>query len=771
MSEVVLADGTGDPSTIPTDAMPVISWKKKNNALSIKTKGGWLKLQPVLRKALRVQFAEEHKLDSAKNYGVLKEPDAVEWTLEVDANTLSMITPDFIVKISRSTSRIQLFSADGSLLLQEPAQGGRVNIGEHVRISNVFELTPDEALYGLGQYRDNVLNLRGHKRELVQFNTQAAVPVLLSTKGWGMFWDNPGRTLFSDGAGGMSFASDEGSELSYYLFVGDHLDDIVAAYRELTGPAPLPPKWALGYHQSRNKYRTQDEVLSIAKRMREEHIPMDSIFIDYFYWEKHKTGSHKFDEDLFPDVPGMLKTLHDELNTKVVITVWPTFAKGTKHYEELHANGFLLEGVKALDGTVYDAFNPSAAAMYWNQLMETLIPTGIDGFFLDGPEPDHVNSFLKSTTYDGPATHVRNLYPLVHATTFANGLLEAYPNKRPYILTRCAWAGQQRTGTAVWSGDIKSDFDELRKQVTAGLNFVASGIPYWTTDIGGYSGGDAADESYREVFTRWWQYGTFCPVFRAHGRRFPGDRTGPNELWAFGPKVQSICSNFGNLRYRLMPYIYSLSDRVWSEDYTPMRLMAFDFPQDKKVRDIKDQFMYGPAFMVNPVLAAGVNQRDVYLPAGSSWFDFWSGQVLTGGQTLSAPAPIERIPLFVRAGSIVPMGAKDQYVGEASGSPIEIRVYRGADGMFTLYEDDGESHSYQKGVHVRIPFHWSERLQTLTIGQREGDFSGMQKAKTFHIVWVAQKHGVGVDSTKADHVVEYTGRPVKIRPSSVVEQK
>lgn len=740
---------------------PVISWKKDKDALWIETKAGMLRLKPYEFGALSVCLGTADAIGSEKNYAVPVDPQGAKFTVQETGMQIRLKTSRFSAAVDKMTGQISLYDGSDRLLVQEYPGGGRSEVGQNAKVACRFRLSPDEPVYGLGQFRDNVLNLRGKRRELVQFNTQAAVPVLYSTKGWGILWNNPSRTIFQDGETGMSFQSDIGNILSYYYFVGDKLDDLIASYRSLTGKAPMVPYWSLGYHQSRNKYATQKEVLDVAERMYRENIPMSTIFIDYFYWQKYGTGSHKFDETLFPDVPGMLNSLHKDYNTHAVITMWPTFRPGIPNYEEFKEKGLLLDGAKALDGIIYDAFSPEAAKIYWKQVLP-LVNLGIDGWFLDGPEPDQVNSFLPTMTHDGPALKVRNLYPLVHATTFYNGLLEARPNQRPYILTRCAWASQQRIGTAVWSGDIPTTFDELRKQVTAGLNFVASGIPYWTTDIGGYSGGDPADENYREVFTRWFQYGTFCPVFRAHGRRYPGDTKVPNELWAYGKTAQKICTDFINLRYALFPYIYTLSGQITRNHYTPMRLLAFDFPEDKNVLDCKDQFMYGPSLLVCPVLNAGERERSVYLPSGRSWFDFWSGKLYRGGMTMNAEAPIDRIPVFVPAGAIIPMNLTP-LMNPDSGAPVEIRVYSGADGQFEWYEDDGKTFDCEKGAYSLIPVLWNDKSKTLTIGKRQGKYEGMSKERELRIVLVSSENGVGLQKNVPDRVVKYTGKKINIK--------
>ncbi|MGQ8336205.1 TIM-barrel domain-containing protein [Sunxiuqinia sp. A32] len=740
----------------------VSKYKTEGSSVWITTTDGVLRVEPFLPQVLHIQFGTRSAIDSAHSFGVLRSPEDIKFKVKETKTMIRLESQNFSVYVDKKDGCLSFHGSKGKKLLEENSRATKFSGSKP---ASQFILTPSEAIYGLGQFRDHELNLRGKQRELVQFNTQAAVPVLLSTNGWGIFWDNPSRTLFNDGKEGMSFTSDEGKIVDYYVFTGNNLDELIHAYRELTGEAPMLPYWSLGLHQSRNKYASQKEVLSVAKKMRDSKIPMSSIFIDYHYWGKYGTGSHKFDESIFPDVKGMLDTLHNQYHTKAVMTVWPTFKPGSENYEAMEKGGYLLEGAKALDGTIYDAFNPDAAKLYWSQVEKGLMGLGIDGWFLDGPEPDQVNSFLKTTTFAGPALAVRNLYPLVHSTTFYNGLLKVHPNQRPYMLTRCAWAGQQRNGTAIWSGDIGTDFKELKQQVTAGLSFVTAGIPYWTTDIGGYSGGDATDPDYREVYTRWFQYGTFCPVFRTHGRRLPdnGKSNGPNELWAFGDTVQKICTEYDELRYRLLPYIYSLTAKVTFQDYTPMRLLAFDFPEDEKVLNLKDEFMYGPAFLVCAVVEKGVTHKNVYLPEGAIWIDFWTGASFKGGQAILAEAPISRIPMYVRAGSILPMGPVEQYAGEKSGDPIQIRIYPGANGEFELYEDDGETFNYKKGEYSKILFQWDDSSKTLNISPQKGKYDGMQTDRIFNIVLVNENQGTGIYEAAKSISVYYSGDKVKLK--------
>lgn len=477
------------------DCYVTVSWEEKDSVLWVTTTDGILYLQPYASGSVHVMYGTAGELKSSRSYAVAQCPAVAPFKVSDDGDVLRMTTANFTVDVDKRSGGLRLTDASGRLLVEDLSEGTRGKVvGDSVRPACKLRIRPDDALYGLGEFRDGLMNLRGARRELVQFNTQAAVPVIYSTGGWGLFWDNPSRTPFCDDATGMSFASDYGKRVDYYLFVASTIDGLVASYRSLTGAAPMPPDWALGFHQSRNRYSSQKEVLDVAERMRKENIPLSTLFIDYHYWGKYGTGSQRFDEDRFPDAAAMIKQLHDEYDIKVVLTMWPCFKPGTPNYEDLSKQGFILEGSKAIDGYIYDAFNPKAAEAYWEKAVP-LMSLGVDGWFLDGPEPDHVESFLPQMTHDGPALKVRNIYPLVHATNFFNGIRRTFPDTRPYFLTRCAWAAQQRLGTAIWSGDIPTTFDELAFQVTAGLNFTATGIPYWTTDIGGYAGGDPTDKA------------------------------------------------------------------------------------------------------------------------------------------------------------------------------------------------------------------------------------------------------------------------------------
>jgi alpha-D-xyloside xylohydrolase len=727
------------------------SGKVSAKAYCITTKKGKIYLAPYDIGAIRVRFVNFGNEKPVSSYAVTSDFPASGYDVEETGGRITLKTHLCSITFDKTSEELTFSDAGQKKLL--------VEIERDIRQSRFRLPSDDEALYGLGQFRDHHLNLRGKTRELVQFNTQAAVPVILSTGGWGIFWDNPSRTVYRDDKNGMCFTSDYGDAKDYYVFTGKSLDELVSVYRRLTGQAPMIPLWALGYHQSRNKYATQTEVLNIANRMVTEKIPFGSIFIDYYYWGKYGTGSHRFDESLFPDRKTMLDSLHNVHHTHAVITVWPTFKPGTEHYREMHDRGFLIEGAKALDGIVYDVFNPQARDLYWQQL-QPLIETGFDGWFLDGPEPDHIPSFLAATTFAGPALTVRNLYPLLHSENFYRRYRQLYPGKRPYLLTRCAWASQQRAGTAVWSGDIPTTFDELGKQVTAGLNFTATGIPYWTTDIGGYSGGNPADESYRELFARWFEYGVFCPIFRSHGRRDPGDTRGPNELWAYGTDIQKICTEYIRLRYALMPYIYSLSGLTTHCNYTPMRLLAFDFPEDPAVFDCKDEFMYGPSLLVCPVTKAGATTREVYLPKGATWRNFWTGQACWGGQTVTVEAPLHIIPVFVKEGAIIPV-YPERRPDDQPESPVKLYVFTSDDGCFEWYNDDGVSFDYEEGDYSFIPVSYDCRKRELVFEEQKGTYATGQ-TREIQIVAVDKNYD-NLFAIPVTRKISYNGTKMRVK--------
>ena len=565
----------------------------------------------------------------------------------------------------------------------------------------------------------------------------------------------------------ISWKSEAGDGIDYTVFYGPTLDHVMASYRDLTGQAPMFAQWALGLWQCKERYNTQQQWLDIAGEYRSRKEPLDNIVQDWFYWDPHLWGSHQFDQARYPDPAAAIKTLHDQDHVHFMISVWAKFKASTPtndsaNYDELNSKG-LLYPTGLADAQFYDAFNPEARAVYWRQMHDEIFSKGVDGWWLDASEPElDLRGWRPVMTSSGLASRVLNAYPLMHTTSVYEGQRHStdglVPNQRVFILTRSAYAGQQRNAAATWSGDITGNWDVFAKQIPAGLNIGLSGIPYWTTDIGGffpgYDGGNS-NPVYRQLFTRWFQFGAFCPIFRVHG-------TGMDkELWRFGPDTEKVLVKYDNLRYRLMPYIYSDAWQVTSAGSTMMRAMVMDFPADTSVRDLTDEFMFGPSLLVCPVTQQDAVSRSVILPAGPSWTDFWTGQSIKGGRTINAPAPIETMPLYVKAGSIVPMGPYLQYTGEKPADPIELRVYPGANGKFTLYEDDRVTYEYEKEIYATIPITWNEQDRTLTIGARKGTFPGMLEHRTFRIVLVKPGHGAGLEpSEQADRIISYTGNAV-----------
>jgi alpha-D-xyloside xylohydrolase len=543
-----------------------------------------------------------------------------------------------------------------------------------------------------------------------------------------------------------SFWSEMGDGVDYYFVSGPTLDRVVAGYRTLTGPAPLMPNWAFGLWQSRQRYETADDSLKVVEGFRQRGIPFDNIVQDWRYWPDGKWGSHAFDPERFPDPQAWVKTLHDQ-HAHVMISVWGKYYPGTDNFEAMNQKGYLYqpllkEGIKDWLGqpyTFYDAFNPGARKLFWKQLDRDLFSFGIDAWWMDATEPDLMPSpptlagqetHLASTAL-APGAQVMNAYPLMNSQGIYDGQRLSAPGQRVFILTRSGFAGSQRTASAIWSGDITSTWSALQKQIPAGLNMSLSGIPYWTTDIGGYTmqrkfsdksmkSEDA--EEWRELNVRWFEFGTFCPLLRVHGE------LRHREMWELGdagsPAYQAELL-FDRLRYRLFPYLYSWAWKVTHAGATFMRPLVMDFPDDPQVRGLTDEYMFGDSLLVCPITHYKARSRQVYLPAGT-WYDLWTGKAMKPG-VQEVAAPLDRMPLFVKAGAILPIGPDLQYISEKPQDPITLYVYPGADGDFTLYEDDGTTYGYEKGKYSEIPIHWDDATKTLTTGSRSGSFEGMVK--------------------------------------------
>lgn len=583
----------------------------------------------------------------------------------------------------------------------------------------------------------------------------------------------------------LSLYSLVGDQIDYYFVYGEKTDDLIKGYRTITGKASMMPRWAMGLWQCRERYKTQEELLDVVKEFRKREIPLDNIVQDWNYWPEDQWGSHDFDLSRFPDAEGMVKELHDELNTHIMISVWPKFYEGIDHYEEFKKHNWLyMRNIEKRQrdwiaqgyiSTFYDPYAKGARDLFWKQINEKLYSKGLDAWWLDATEPD-VQSNLSlpewhlriGPTALGSAERYLNTFSLMNAKGIYEGQRETDPNKRVFILTRSAFAGQQRYAATTWSGDVASRWEDLKYQIPAGLNFSIAGMPYWTTDIGGFAvepryekpNKEDLDE-WRELQTRWFQYGTFTPLFRVHGQ-FPF-----REMWNIAPEdhpaYQSMLA-YDKLRYRLMPYIYSLTGMVTQEDYTIMRGLVMDFGKDEKVLNIGDQFMFGPSLLINPVTDYKARSRELYLPKSQGWYEFKTGKFHKAGQNINADAPYTDIPMYVKAGSILPFGPEIQYADEKPADPIVLYVYTGDDATFKLYEDENTNYNYEKGLFAIIPFQYDEQKKELTIGKREGKFPGMLKKRTFKIVWITKDSEKALDfDIKANKVVKYKGKKVVVK--------
>jgi alpha-D-xyloside xylohydrolase len=580
----------------------------------------------------------------------------------------------------------------------------------------------------------------------------------------------------------LSLYSEVADNIDYYFIYGNNLDRVISGYRTLTGKATLMPKWAMGLWQSRERYQTQDQLLDVVKEYRKRQIPLDNIVLDWFYWRADQWGSHEFDPARFPDPEGMISTLHEKYHTQIMISVWPKFYEGIDNYKLFDQKGWLYKKnieLRSKDwigyvSTYYDAFNPGARKLFWDLMNKKLYSKGIDAWWMDATEPEilsnisnYEKSLLMDPTYLGPGARYMNAYSLLNSKGVYEGQRRVNPDQRVFILTRSAFAGQQRYASATWSGDLASTWYDMQAQIPAGINFSLSGIPYWTFDIGGFAverryenaTGENLDE-WRELMTRWFQFGAFCPLFRIHGQ-YPY-----REIYNVAPKghiAYETMVRFDKLRYSLMPYIYSLAGMAYHDDYTIMRGLLMDFPGDTNVCNLGDQYMFGPAILVNPVYSYKATSRNVYLPVSAGWYDLYSGKYYKGGQTINADAPLSKMPLFVKSGSILLKGPEKQYTMEKPANPITVFIYRGKEAVFTLYEDEGTNYNYEKGIYSEITFIYNDELNRLIIGDRMGSYPGMLENRIFDIITVSDTRPISFEEEPdPDIEIEYSGQRVDV---------
>ena len=659
------------------------------------------------------------------------------------------------------------------------------------KVRQTFLLDKDEAIYGLGTIQNGKMNRRGEHKRMEQSNLEDFQNVLQSVKGWGLYWENYSPTQFDDDANGMTFDSEVGEGIDYYFMYGGTADGVIAQMRHLSGHVPMFPLWTYGFWQSKERYKSAAETEGIVDKYRELQVPLDGIIQDWQYWgSNYLWNAMDFLSEDFSNGKQMIRNVHQK-HAHFMISIWASFGPQTQQFRELNEKGLLLpietwpqsgishiwppvmeypSGVK-----VYDAFSPVARDIYWKHL-KRLFDYGTDAWWMDSTDPDFFNpreSDYEHKVTGGTWRSLRNAFPLETVRGVYEKQRKTSEEKRVFIMTRSAFAGQQHYGSNMWSGDVASSWDMLRKQVPAGLSFSLTGNPNFNTDIGGFfcgsyntkgSGSAPQNPQYQELYVRWMQYGLFCPVFRSHGA------DAPREIWQFGKKgepVYDAIEKMIRLRYRFIPYLYSTAWQVTSANESYLRPLFSDFAADRRVWNVADEFMFGHSILAAPVVEAQYTQERIiredamtgwdkkevkpesenttvnwsetktaskYLPKGALWYDFWTNKTYKGGQTVTLQTSLDRVPMFVRAGSILPLGPEMQYVGEKAWDHLEIRIYPGADGSFTLYEDEGDNYNYEKGVYATIPFSWNDKTSSLTVGSRQGSYPGMLASRQFTFI-------------------------------------
>jgi len=768
----------------------VVSYKKDSDGITCNLDKGLMKVKICFDNTVEVKYTILPVFLDKPSLVITNDWKTTPgFTVTENSKEIVITTSVLKIVVNRQSNSIKYTDLTGNVILAEDDSQGKTMTEATIagidtyNCSTQFISPADEALYGLGCHPEDSLsiNYKGRNQNLAIKYMTGAIPVMLSTKGYGLFWDNYSASNFFGAEAGntqFKYVSESGRMVDYYFIYGPDFDNIIASFRNASGNAPMFPKWAFGLFQSQDRYKSQAEVLSVKDKYRNNNIPVDCIVQDWFYWEPNVIGSHVMFPERYPNPKAMVAELH-KANIHAMISIWPVMAKGTKTYDQMaHSGGMtdiLWDNVMThtFDG-YYDAHSVQARDLYWKQAKDSLIGRyDWDAWWVDQCEPDNgilMDARRKSNFAIGRGIDYFNTYSLMHSEGLYTHWRKDIPNKRAFFLIRQSFAGEQRNAATLWSSDISCTWAAYKNQVPQGINSCASGIPFWTSDIGGYhfhwNAPDWSAPINRELFTRWFQFGTFSPVFRIHGK---GERAIFSDNW--DAPTKAILLKYDNLRYRLLPYIYSLSWKVTSEGYTIMRSLGFDFRNDEGIKNIPDQYMFGPSILVNPVTARMYSLpnaknikkvRKVYLPKTTGWYDFWTGKLIPGGQTIDAAAPIETLPLYIKAGSIVPMGPYLQYATEKVADPIELRVYTGANADFVLYEDENDTYNYEQGKFATIAMNWNEADKTLTIKDRKGEFAGMLKDRTFRVVWVNAKNGIGIEPAKLAETVSYSGKEIKI---------
>lgn len=792
------------------------SYQKTDLGIKAKINSMDVEIQFYGPSTVRVLKSPVGKAFSKESLTVIKKPQATKFTVNQQGDFVSLKSEKLKVDVDMKSGKISYYTLAGAPLLSEKESGATFTDFNYAgsktyTINQVFRLDKEESIYGLGQQQRGKLSLRNARINMVQGNTDDYVPFLVSTKGYGLFWDNYSPTVFEDKPESTSFKSDVGDCIDYYFMLGGSIDGSIASMRDLTGQAPMFPLWTFGYWQSKERYKSQNELVGVVSKYRELGVPLDGIIQDWQYWgNNYLWNAMDFLNPEYPNPKKMVDDIH-KMNAHVIISIWNSFGPQTKQFREMQPKGMLLNfGTWPQSGLEtwppnrdypsgvqpYDPYNPEARNIYWKYLNKGLFSVGIDGWWMDSSEPDHLD--FKPTDFDlktylGSFRKVRNAFPLMAVGGVSEHQRATSSEKRIFILTRSAFAGQQRYGANTWSGDVNSSWQSLRNQIPAGLNFSMSAIPYWNTDIGGFFASaykkgfseGAKNPSFQELYVRWLQFGAFTPMMRSHGTDIP------REIYNFGKKGETIYDAIAktiDLRYSLLPYIYSTSWSVTNSQSTIMRALVMDF-DDKKVVDINNEYMFGKSILVAPVVNAqytpetivksdeqtGWDKKDangenktasvtfsqakstkVYLPEGTTWFDFWTNEKINGGQEITKATTIDEIPLYIKSGSIIPFGPQVQYATEKKWDNLEIRVYPEANGSFTLYEDENDNYNYEKGVYSTINFTWNDAKKSLTINNRKGCFPGMLSTRKFKIVVVTT-------GKKNDKAVTYAGKKVVVK--------
>jgi len=767
------------------------TYKKNDSGIEVSINSIKVEIEFYSPSIVRILKSPEGKTFKKESLSVVKSPQKTALVISQKGDELVLKSEKLITALNLKNGQVSFKTIKGNLLLNELQSGAKFTDFDDAgvktySVAQTFQLEKDEAIYGLGIQQKGKMVKRNLQLNMVQNNTEDFVTFFQSAKGYGLFWDNYSPTTFSDDQQATSFSSEVGDCIDYYFMNGGNADGVIAQMRDLTGQAPMFPLWTYGFWQSKERYKSQDELVGVVKKYRELGVPLDGIIQDWQYWgNNYLWNAMEFLNPEFYDAKKMVTDVHN-LNAHMIISIWSSFGPMTKPYKELDKMGALYNfdtwpqsgsekwppnpdypsGVR-----VYDAYNPSARDIYWKYLNQGLLSTGFDGWWMDSTEPDHFNpkpEDFNTKTYLGSFRKVRNAYPLMTVGGVSEHQRSVTSDKRVFILTRSVFAGQQRYGANTWSGDIVASWETLRNQISGGLNLSLCGIPYWNCDIGGFFLWNfkkkLEDADYRELYARWIEFGAFSPMMRSHGEG------APREIYQFGKKgdkVYDAIEKFINLRYSLLPYIYSTSWDVTANQSSMTRALVMDFANDKQALNINDEYLFGKLILVCPVTNSmyskdtkedfsTIKSKELYLPKGADWYDFWTGEKQSGGQKITKETPLDIIPIYIKAGSILPFGPKVQYATEKKWDNLEIRIYPGANGEFTLYEDENDNYNYEKGAFSTIKFTWNDAKKVLRIDDCKGTFTSMLAQRKFNLVLIAKNKGTGVNTVETfDKVVVY----------------